>query len=352
VLDYEVFYVQAKGSIVRVFSYNFFVNIYTGTDITYLSAHLFQALGSQASSGVIREWAWCEEPYKLVWVARQDGTFLSLTYLKAQEVAGWARHDTQGQVWSVATITELPVDALYMATQRTPGGRNAYMIERMDNRLWSSISYAWCVDAALSTTTTGPATSSVGGLNHLIGATVTGLCGAIVIPPQVVSPTGSIKLPATVPAGTIVVVGLAFTAQVQSLYLDAGQPTIQGRRKKVAAATVRLEASAGQGGISVGCNQPDGSTQSPAVIAPTWSNMATVPDKGVAAMTAWGTALNQLYTGDIRVPIGGGYDVRGQVAIQQTAPLPLQVLAFIPEVLAGDLPESSEAQRQPRGGGR
>lgn len=113
-INFDILYCQAKGSILRDLSYNFFTNIYTGMDLTYLSSQLFTGY-------TIREMAWCEEPLKIVWVTRNDGTMLSLTYLKEQEVMGWARHDTLGQWWSVCSVTEPPVDALYLVSERFPG---------------------------------------------------------------------------------------------------------------------------------------------------------------------------------------------------------------------------------------
>jgi len=44
-----------------------------------------------------------------------------------------------------------------------------------------------------------------------------------------------------------------------------------------------------------------------------------------------------LYTGDTRQPVSGGFATPGQVALQQDYPLPMQVLAYIPEVAAGDV---------------
>src|SRR5262249_39548126 len=99
VANYDILYVQSKGSIVRDLSYNFYTNIYTGTDISILSSHLF--FGFQ-----ITEWAFAEEPFKVVWAIRNDGVMLSLTFLKEQEVVGWAHHTTLGDYKSVATITE------------------------------------------------------------------------------------------------------------------------------------------------------------------------------------------------------------------------------------------------------
>ena len=82
----------------------------------------------------------------------------------------------------------------------------------------------------------------IGGLNHLVGATVTGLADGNVIPNQTVAANGTITL--TVPA-TSVVVGLGYQVQVQSMYLDIGNPTIQGQRKKIANVTARVQASGG-----------------------------------------------------------------------------------------------------------
>jgi hypothetical protein len=174
---------------------------------------------------------------------------------------------------------------------------------------------------------------------QLIGFTVTGLADGVPIPPTVVPATGLLPLPN--PA-TAVIVGLPFTAQLQSVYLDAGEPTVQGQRKKVAEVTVRVESSAG---FQVGANQPDGSTQSPMELAPEWQNMVDAPSPAVPSFNAVNTPL---FTGDIRVPVPGGFSTRGQVAVQQLQPLPLQVLDFVPEVLAGDKP-AQEAPSRPRG---
>jgi hypothetical protein len=47
VINYDILYVQSEGSIVRDLSYNFFVNIYTGSDLTLLSSHFFFLDSSQ-----------------------------------------------------------------------------------------------------------------------------------------------------------------------------------------------------------------------------------------------------------------------------------------------------------------
>ena len=149
VVNYDILYVQAKGSIVRDLSYNFFVNIYTGTDTTVLSNQLF-------TNHQIQQWAYAEEPYKIIWAVRDDGILLSFTYLKEQDVYGWARSDTNGLFQSVCSVTEPPVDAIYTIVQRYVNGMWLYYSERMDNRTWANVEQAWCVDAGLSLPMTFP----------------------------------------------------------------------------------------------------------------------------------------------------------------------------------------------------
>ena len=498
-VNYSVLYVESKGSLYYELPYQLYA-LSEPLDLTENSSHLFVGYS-------MKEHAWCEQPSKILWAVRNDGALLSLTFLKAQQVSGWARHDTQGLYQSVCSVTEPPVDALYVVTQRFPNGRPTYMVERMDNRDWSSAEDCWCVDAGLSlaqptppgtmyaSSATGlgaitggvvtsggtgysPATvaviidnnghgpgsgasvtpiisggvvigftivatganyinpaltivdpenkgvgatgtltlsnatnftcssgsftvasigsvirmgggtavvtqyvsttqlvadmkspivdllpgtnqplpqpsgswtltkpvSAITGLEHLAGMTVTGLADGNVISPRTVSNSGTVNL--DTPASSVIV-GLGFTAQLQSVYLDTGEPTSQGQRKKVSAVTARVESSRG---LTMGVNQPDGSVQSPMQLAPQWglaNPMSPVPDKGVKPYNGLTTPL---YTGDVRIPVEGGYDTKGQVALQQANPLPLQVLSFVAEIAQGDTPEVRASPRQPKQG--
>jgi hypothetical protein len=150
-INYDIIYGQSLGSIIRDLQYNFFTNIYAGTDITVLSSHLF--INYQ-----IKQWAWAREPNKIIWAVRDDGKLLSCTYLKEQDVIGWTRHDTNGLVQSIATAPEPPVDAVYLVVKRyIPGPQQwMYYVERFDNRLWSNVEQTWCVDCGLSLPQTEP----------------------------------------------------------------------------------------------------------------------------------------------------------------------------------------------------
>lgn len=143
--NYNIIYLQAFGNVVRDIEYNFFTNIYTGTDVSLLSNHLFQ--GFQ-----VTQWAWSKIPWKMVWATRDDGRFLSFTFDKEEKLQGWARHDTNGLVVGNEVATEPPVDAPYFVVKRFIRGYNAwaYYIERMDNRNWEGPEDPWCIDAGLA----------------------------------------------------------------------------------------------------------------------------------------------------------------------------------------------------------
>lgn len=179
-INYDILYVQSKNSVVRDLQYNFFVNIYTGTDQTVLSNHLFT--GHQ-----IIQWAYAEEPYKIIWAVREDGVLLSFTYLKEQDVYGWARHDTNGLVKSVCTVTEPIqgggyVDAIYCVVSRYVNGAWRYYQERMDNRQWENVEQVFAVDAGLSYPMNFPAATlqaasatgagNIGSVNLTFGGTL------------------------------------------------------------------------------------------------------------------------------------------------------------------------------------
>lgn len=166
-INEDILYVQAKGSVIRGLTYTIQTNIYTGADLTVNSSHLF-------SGFQIVDWAWCEEPYKLVWAVRSDGALLSLSYLKAEGILGWARHDTNGSFVSVCSVTEPPVDALYCAVQRKIGSNTAYTVERMDDRIWAGVEDTWCVDSGLALPQPQP-----DAILTLSSATGAGTCSAI-----------------------------------------------------------------------------------------------------------------------------------------------------------------------------
>lgn len=142
-INNDIVYVQKENSIVRDLAYTVVSNIYTGTDLTVMSNHLFD-------THTINRWDWANERHKVIWACRDDGILLSLSYLKEQNVFGWARSDTNGSFESVAVVSESSINAPYFVVKRYIDNHWVYYVERMDDRLWTNIEDAYCLDCALA----------------------------------------------------------------------------------------------------------------------------------------------------------------------------------------------------------
>lgn len=149
-INYDVIYGQAKGNRIHNLAFAWQKQSYAGSDISTLAAHLFD-------THLTVDWAYAEEPFKIVWAVRNDGKLLSLTYVPDQEVYAWCRHDTQGLFRSVCSVPEGNVDAVYFVVERHVPNETGdpcwvYYLERMAERQGCCIYDAWHLDAALSLT--------------------------------------------------------------------------------------------------------------------------------------------------------------------------------------------------------
>ena len=122
-----VLYVQARGNIVRdIFSD--VVQGYKTNDLTLFANHLVDGY-------TLVDWDFAQTPHSTLWVVRSDGVLLSLTYIREQDVWGWARHDTDGIVENVCVVPEGLEDAIYLVVKRTIGGVAKRYVERMASRV-------------------------------------------------------------------------------------------------------------------------------------------------------------------------------------------------------------------------
>ena len=317
IANFDVLYVQAKGSIIRDSAYNIYANVFTGTDISAISSHLFYGY-------TIDEWAWAEEPFKVVWAVRSDGAMLSLTFLKEQEFVGWAHSITDGSFKSVATVVEDTatageIDAVYTVVERTINGQTLQYIERLAERTFpNGVEDAWCVDCGVGYS--GAPATSFSGAEFLAGATVTGLADGVVIPPFVMPVDGSFTL--DTPASKVTV-GLGYTCNLQTLPLDMGDPSVQGKLKKINGITVKVAETLG---LWIGAFDSTIVEMQDLVVGQV-SGMLTGQPTQVVTDLVDGSAYTQL---------DPTFTIPGQVYIRQPSPLPATILGVIPETTVGD----------------
>lgn len=396
-INFDVLYATNKGNYVRDLTYNLYAQIFTGSDVSVLSNHLFFSYN-------LLDWCWAEEPFKTAWIIRNDGTMLSLGFVKEQDLIGWGHHDTNGQFLSCCSVIETVnngsvVDAVYVIVQRFINGVYVQYIERMADRYFPyGYEDSWSVDCALQTapqasylnttivlsvtgnniiggvvtgtisagtrgwvigdfvrvgggvikiaansngiTFTGqivrPMTyvnqytnqlfptnnwsywttvNSVSGLSQLEGQDVYGVADGAVIGPLLVT-GGDVALPS--PASKITL-GLAYLPQLQTLPLDLGEPTVQGKRKKIAAIGLRVADTLG---LQIGTSFANAVAMKDFILG----NVGTQSNE----------QITDLVNGDGRTIIDQEWQEAGSYCIQQSLPYPATVLGAMPEVVVGD----------------
>jgi hypothetical protein len=157
----------------------------------------------------------------------------------------------------------------------------------------------WTLDSPVST---------ISGFPFPDGTWVSALADGIPLAPtQLLNNSITLAAPASK-----VIAGLGFQAQFQSLQIDFGEPTQQGKRKLIPAVTARVNNTLG---LKAG------------------RTFATVVPcrelSGIYSPPSW-------VSSDVRTLIDGKWDKPGQVCYQQDYPLPATILGIIPEVTLGD----------------
>lgn len=302
VIGQTALFVQRGGTKVRDLAYKLADDGYVGSDLTVLADHLFKGHNIVA-------WAYQQDPESIVWCIRDDGVMLGFTYLKEHEVWAWHRHTTDGLFLDVAVLEGDDEDATYFLTQREVDGSDVYYIEKLATRLEDEdLAKAWFVDCGLRYE--GDPATVISGLGHLEGKTVAILADGSIQAQQVVT-GGAITIGE---AASIVLVGLPYTSDVETLRIDVNDSvTWQGATKNIPSVTLRFWNSLG------GECGPDEDQLTP-VYPP-------VPD-------VFGEPP-ELRTEDYDMLLLAEWNTRGSILFRQSDPLPFTLLAIIPEVEVG-----------------
>ncbi|MDX8537067.1 hypothetical protein RFM23_05445 [Mesorhizobium abyssinicae] len=310
-----VLFAQDRGCVIRDFSYEFAQDNFTGKDLTILARHLFE-------NKAIKSWAYAQAPYSMVWVVLDDGSLVSLTYLKEHDIWAWTHHesgpDDDAVFECVSVIAEGKEDVPYFIVKRTIDGVSKRYVERLHSRAFTSVEDAFFVDCGL--TYSGAAATVISGLSHLKGQSVVALANGNVVRNLTVSNTGTVTLPNE---ATKAHIGLPMTAALQTLDLDLGSiqglGTVQGRKKSFDEVTLRVQDTRGifLGPKDAGRDDPN----------------ALVEYKQ-RQDEAWNEAIG-MYTGDIHITPHWDWSDGGNVWVKQFDPLPMTILALMPNVTIG-----------------
>ena len=306
-------FVQRAKRKVRELAYNFDVDGYLAPDMTILAEHI--------TEGGVTQMAYQQEPNSILWMVRNDGQLIGFTYQRDQQVTAWHRHIFGGVFGSGNAVCEsvsvIPTDdneyQVYVIIKRTINSVTRRYVEYLNNFDFDETDDTTFnfLDSQLNYD--GSATTTISGLDHLEGQSVSILANGATHPDKTVS-SGSITLDRS---STKVKVGLSYTSLLQTMRLDAGSQdgTSQGRTKRIFDVTIRMYESIG---VEVG---------------PDLSNMERIPFRSSADDMDSGLGV---FTGDKEVEFRGNYETDGFVFVRQTQPLPLTILSLYPKLQTND----------------
>jgi hypothetical protein len=216
-----------------------------------------------------------------------------------ESVAVIPTDDTEYEVYVIVKRT------INGATRRFVEVLNVFDFDETDNTSFNFL------DSQLSYS--GSAATTISGLDHLEGQTVSILADGATHPDKTVS-SGSVTLDRS---STNVKIGLAYTSLLQTMRLNAGSQngTSQGKTKRIYDITVRMFETIG---VEVGPNLND---------------MERIPFRSSADLMDEGIPP---FTGDKEVEFRGNYETDGFIYVRQRQPLPFTILSLYPRLQTND----------------
>lgn len=292
------YFVQRGLLKVRELLFNVDVDAYKAEDMTIFADHITGTTG-------LTEMAYQQLPDDLLWCVRADGKLAVMTRVPSHEVLGWDTQDTDGSFENIAVIPAGTYDEVWVIVKRTINAQTKRYVEVFAAETFSTVADAFFVDSGL--TYSGAAATTIVGLDHLEGKTVSVLAGGATHPTKTVT-SGKITLDRS---ATKVQVGLKSTPRLVTLRPDVGALAGSGlnQPKRHARQFVLLY-------NSVGMKIGDKDSQD---IVPFRSGSDQM-DQPVP-----------LFTGFKEMIGDGGWHTDAQIVITTDDPLPLNVLAIITE---------------------
>ena len=289
-------YASARDGHMRELGYNWQSSGFTTGDLSVRATHLFEAdrvvdMGLQKS------------PDPIVWAVMASGTLVGLTYMPEQSVSGWHKHVTQnGAFESVAVVAEGNEDIVYCVVRREINGETVRYVERMHERLVSSLSDSFFVDCG--GTYRGDPTTEISGLSWLEGQTVSILADGCVLPRQTVQ-SGKVTIPME---ASVVHVGLPITADLQTLPVAVQMSDgsyYQGHMKNITEVWTRVYQSSGL------------------FVGPDFDHLIEAKQRTTEPYGSPPDLMNR----EVSVVAAPAWTDSGQICIRQSDPLPLTIVS-------------------------
>jgi hypothetical protein len=114
-------FIQYYGTKLYQIGYTFVSDTFSSTELTKLASHI-------TKSGIV-QMAQQETPNTVIWLVRNDGYLVSMTYYADEKVIAFSRHNTLGVFESIASLKGEYEDEIWVIVNRTIGGVTKRYIE-------------------------------------------------------------------------------------------------------------------------------------------------------------------------------------------------------------------------------
>lgn len=328
----SIIFSQNSLRTLRELTYNFSTDKYVAQDISVLGEHL--------TAPGLNSFNFQQEPHSIIWatqqvrenqltdtVERAGGRLIGLTYDKEQNVMAWHRHTIGGaevEIESVECVFNdtIQQDQVWFCCRRKLNGQYVRTIEVIDKdfRMESPLEEMYFVDCGIKYNAYklptdhedyGLGVKHLEGLNWLAGEKVRITVDGAMHPDKIVNGDGTLDLEYE---GKFITVGLYAPAKYQSLYLDpeaGGTNFAQGHMQNIPKALIRFYRTMG------------------GKFGPTFDKMEPIEYR--TPQDAMDKAV-PLFTGEKTVHFPSEWAHNSQVCVVQDDPLPMTILAILPEI--------------------
>jgi len=311
-VDTATLFVDRRGVRVRELVYDLQSDTFVAPDMNATADHI--------TAGGLKAVAWQQHPNRVLWSARADGKLLGFSYEREQSVTAWHKHTITGFDGDDAVVEECAIVAapdgktedLWMVVKR---GANRY-IEYIGDWFWhdTELEDAVFLDCAVRYSS-DTAVTTVGGLWHLEGQTVTVFADGVQLTATYTVTDGKITIPN---AAKKILVGLRFKLKIATLRPTEGAQngSSQGKIKRIYQFILRLYPSFG-GTV--------GDQYGRSVQIPGWPMAQSFMQPPV------------LMTGDTpAIPYPGGWEQDGITVIENDTAYPFTVICYMPQLMEID----------------
>ena len=328
----SIIFSQNSLRTLRELTYNFSTDKYVAQDISVLGEHL--------TAPGLNSFNFQQEPHSIIWATQQvrenqladtieraGGRLIGLTYDKEQNVIAWHRHTiggTEVEIESVECVFNdtIQQDQVWFCCRRKVNNQYVRTVEVIDKdfRMESPLEEMYFVDCGIKYNAYklpkdhedyGLGVKHLKGLNWLAGEKVRITVDGAMHPDKIVNEDGTLDLEYE---GKFITVGLYAPAKYQSLYLDpeaGGTNFAQGHMQNIPKALIRFYRTMG------------------GKFGPTFDKMEPIEYR--TPQDAMDTAV-PLFTGEKTVHFPSEWAHNSQVCVVQDDPLPMTILAILPEI--------------------